>query len=445
MPKCTRVPVGAAAAVTLLSMSDDESAVASLKPVEPGPTADFPAAEGGEPLLSVSAGGVNYTLLGTAHVSRESADEVERLLKGGGFDAVAIELDAGRHAAITRPDSWAQLDLFKVIREGKAGMLMANLALGAFQQRMADQVGIEPGEEMRVAIRAAAEASLPLLLIDREIGLTLRRVNAAIPWYKRMMLMSGLLTSVVSSEKIDPAEIEKLKQGDILDATFNEFAQSSKEMYVPLISERDEYMALKLQEQTRKGGKPGFANVLVVVGAGHLRGLAEHLRKPDAEPATRRAQLESVPKPGVLPKLLPWLIVIAILAGFAVGFMRGPELGWQVVGDWFLYNGVLAGIGGLLALGHPLTVLAAAVGAPFTSLNPLLGVGFVAAAVQIWLRKPLVGDFSSLRRDVGSLKGWYSNRVGRVLLVFVLTTLGSAAGTWVAGARIVVRLTGAEG
>lgn len=396
----------------------------------------------------MSSGGVNYTLLGTAHVSRQSADEVERLLAGGGFDAVAIELDPARHAAITQPKTWEQLDLFKVIRDGKAGMLMVNLALGAFQQRLADQVGIEPGEEMRVAIRAADEANLPLLLIDRDIGQTLRRVTAAIPWYRRLMLTSGLLTSVVSNEKIEPEEIEKLKQGDILDATFNEFAQSSKEMYVPLITERDEYMALKLQEQTGTNGEPRFRNVLVVIGAGHLRGLEGFLEggsRPTAERRQRRTELEQIPPKSTLSKLLPWLIVALILTGFVIGFMRGPELGWQVVGDWFLYNGVLAGLGGILALGHPLAILAAALGAPFTSLNPLIGVGFVAAAVQLWARKPLVGDFSSLRRDVGSLKGWYRNRVGRVLLVFVLTTLGSVAGTWLAGASIVVRLTGGDG
>lgn len=444
MSKCTCGNGAGAAAGTLLGMSLDDSA-------ETIPDSGLPEAAaltGGEPVRTVSAGGVNYTLLGTAHVSKQSADEVERLLAGGGFDAVAIELDPARHAAITNPSSWEDLDLFKVIREGKAGMLMVNLALGAFQQRLADQVGIEPGEEMRVAIRAANEVGLPLLLIDRDIGLTLRRVNAAIPWYRRLMLTSGLLTSVVSNEKIEPEEIEKLKEGDILDATFNEFAQSSKEMYVPLISERDEYMALKLQEQSGSGGRPRYRNVLVVIGAGHLKGLAGYLEASApsvAERKARRTELEHIPPKGLLPKLLPWLIVAVILTGFVIGFLRGPELGWQVVGDWFLINGVLAGLGAILALGHPLTVLASAVGAPFTSLNPLIGVGFVAAAVQMWIRKPLVSDFTSLRRDVGSLKGWYNNRVGRVLLVFVLSTLGSVAATWVAGASIFVRLSGGDG
>lgn len=406
-----------------------------------------PASEaaGNEPLTTVTSGGVTFTILGTAHVSAQSAEAVKRLLDSSEFDAVAIELDRGRHSAITKPDRWQQLDLFQVIREGRAGMLVASLALGAFQQRLADQVGIEPGQEMRTAISSAQEHGLPLLLIDRDIGVTLRRVNAAIPWYRRLMLMSGLMAGVFSNEKIEPEEIERLKEGDMLDAAFSEFAQNSKDTYVPLIRERDEYMALKLLEQTRAlEERPRYRNVLVVIGAGHMRGLVEQLESlggqlPDLR--SRRTELEQIPKPGIWPKLLPWLLVALILTGFVIGFARGPELGWQVLGDWFLFNGGLAALGSALALGHPLTVLATAVAAPFTSLNPLIGVGFVAAAVQLWLRKPLMADFAMLRRDVTSLRGWYRNRAARTLLVFVLSTIGSASATWIAGASIIRRLS----
>lgn len=410
----------------------------------PAPAAASPL-PAGEPLAEVSCAGTTFVLLGTAHVSRQSAAEVARLLADGGFDAVAVELDAGRHASMTRADSWENLDLFRVIRSGQAGMLMASLALGAFQQRLADQVGIEPGEEMRTAIREASRQGKPLLLIDRDIGTTLKRVNANIPWFRRLMLMSGLLLSTVSGEKIAPEEIERLKEGDILEATFSEFAEGSAEMYGPLIAERDEFMALRLVQEAQ--GR-GWERVLVVIGAGHLAGTVRHLEAlaADAEaragaPARLR-ELAAVPPPSVWPKVLPWLIVVLVLAGFVLGFLRGPELGFTVLRDWVLINGVLAGIGAMLALAHPLTVLASIIGAPFTSLNPFIGVGFVAAAVQLWVRRPRVADFSSLRRDTGSLRGWYGNRVSRTLLVFMLTTLGSAAGTWLAGARIVVRLTG---
>lgn len=411
----------------------DSTAVPS--PIEPQPPVTA------EPTSIVELDGVTYTLLGTAHVSVESADEVERLMSTGDYDAVAIELDAGRYANITNPDTWAQTDLFKVIRQGRAGMLIANLALSAFQQRLADQVGIEPGQEMRVAIKAANKAQLPLLLIDRDIGVTLQRVSSSMPWYKRLGLMAGLLTSVVSNEKITPEDVEALKQGDMLEATFNEFAESSKELYGPLISERDEYMAVRLQQETRRPAGPRFTNVLVVIGAGHLRGLKECLQAGvEIDPALRRRELEEV-KPGPRwGKLIPWLIAVLVIVGFIVGFLRSPELGAQVVLDWALYNGVLAGLGALVALAHPLTILTAIVASPLTSLNPLIGAGFVASGVELWLRKPAVADFENLRRDVTTARGWWRNRVSRTLLVFILTTLGSAAGAYVAGASIFVRL-----
>jgi pheromone shutdown-related protein TraB len=394
-----------------------------------------------EPVSVVEVDGVTYTLLGTAHVSRASADEVERLMETGHYDAVAIELDAGRFANITNPDNWAKTDLFKVLREGKAGMLMANLALSAFQQRLADQVGIEPGQEMRVAISAAGKAGLPLLLIDRDIGITLRRVNSSMPWYKRLTLMAGLATSVVSNEKISPEEVEALKQGDMLEATFAEFAQSCKELYVPLISERDEYMAVRLEQEARRAGSPRFSNVLVVIGAGHLKGLERHLRAGvPADLAAQRKRLEEVKPPARWGKLVPWLIAVLVIAGFIVGFLRSPELGTQVILDWVLYHGVLAGLGALIALAHPLTILTAVLVSPLTSLNPLVGAGFVAAGVELWLRKPQVADITNLRSDVTTARGWWRNRVSRTLLVFILTTLGSAAGTYIAGASIFVRL-----
>src|SRR5690554_2983613 len=298
-----------------------------------------------------------------------------------------------------------------MLREGKAGMLMANLALGAFQKRLADQVGIEPGQEMRVAISAADEAGLPLLLVDRDIGITLRRVNAAIPWYRRLMLMSGLAASVFSNEKIEPEDIEKLKQGDILEATFSEFAQKSSEMFKPLISERDEYMAIRLLQQIRRAERPRFSNVLVVIGAGHLKGLESELRaEPEvAAAAERRRALEVVPPPGKAMRFIPWIIVALVLTGFVLGFMRGPELGWSIVLDWILINGGLAAAGAAIALAHPLTVLASFVAAPLTSLNPLLGVGFVAAGLELLLRKPMMGDFQALRTDVTSARGWWRN------------------------------------
>lgn len=396
----------------------------------------------GQPSEVLELGGTRYTLLGTAHVSRTSAEAVEALASSGRFDAIAIELDAGRHAALVDPERWAKLDLFKVLREGKVALVAANLALGAFQQRIAEQFGIEPGQEMRAAIRAAKEAGLPLLLIDRDVGVTLRRVSGNLSWWQRMTLLSGLLASLFTSEKVSEEEIEKLKEGDMLEATFTEFAQSSKRLYTPLIAERDRYMAARLRESAGSGEAPRYREVLVVVGAGHLKGLAAALRDEQGDPKAVRRELEQLPEPSIWPKLIPWLLVAFVLAGFAVGFARNPNFGLQLLSEWSLITGLLAAVGASVALAHPLTILASAVSAPVTTLHPLLGVGFVAAAVELWLRRPEVGDFSRLRRDVTSLRGWWRNRVAHTLLVFFLSSLGASIGFYLAGARLFGKLFG---
>ena len=232
---------------------DDEALQAAEELSQPPakPTSEELAAlAGDQPVAVVEHGGVRFTLLGTAHVSKASADVVTQMAGSGAFDAVAIELDQARYASLTDSQNWQKVDLFKIIRQGKAAMLAVNLALSAFQQRLADQFGIEPGAEMRAAIAGAKEAKLPLLLVDRDIGITLRRVYGNMGWWKRLLLLSGLLASVFSRDEIEEEEIERLKEGDILEATFTEFAENSEQMYLPLITERDQYMVSKLLTQT---------------------------------------------------------------------------------------------------------------------------------------------------------------------------------------------------
>ncbi|HKI57541.1 MAG TPA: TraB/GumN family protein [Trueperaceae bacterium] len=398
---------------------------------------------GEQPHAEVEAHGVRFTLLGTAHVSKTSAETVTRLAASGRFDAIAIELDPGRHAALTDEAAWAKMDLFRVFRERKAGMVAANLALGAFQQRLADQLGIEPGAEMKAAIRAADEAGLPLLLVDRDIGVTLRRVYANVPWWQRVTILAGLAASVLSREQISEEEIERLKEGDMLEATFTEFAERSERMYQPLIAERDRFMAARLEQEAAGTGPQGPREVLVVLGAGHLQGVAATLREPPGEPAWQRiAALSEVPKGRPWGRIVAWTIVAIVLIGFAIGFARSPALGLSLLVDWVVINGGLAALGAIIALAHPLTVVVTALAAPLTSLNPLIGAGFVAAGVEMWLRKPNIGDFATLRQDVTSLRGWWRNRVARVFLVFIFATLGSAIGTYLAGFRIFGRLLG---
>lgn len=367
------------------------------------------------------------------------------MIRSGDFDAVAIELCPTRYQSATQPDAMAKMDLFQVLRQGKAGMVAASLALGAFQQRVAEQSGVTPGAEMQMAIKETKRADLPLYLVDRDIGVTLKRIYHNVPWWQRMSLISGLLGSVMSRKKVSSEEIERLKEGDVLESTFAEFAEQSESLYAPLIRERDRYMALRLREEIA-GKAP--RHILVVVGAGHMKGLGEHLQvlgqqPPGAEAIDEeRRSLEVTPQRSKLWKALPWVIVALVLTGFAIGFSRDTGLGWSLVGEWFLINGALSALGSAIALAHPLTIIATFIAAPLTSLNPTIGAGFVAAGVELALRRPTVGDFSRLRHDVSAPRGWWKNRVARTLLVFLLATLGSAAGTWIAGLRIAGQLFG---
>lgn len=392
------------------------------------------------PRRVLQVGETRYTLLGTAHVSAESAADVRALIHSGDFDAVAIELCDSRHHSLTNPDALGEQDLFQIFRQGKAGMVAASLALGAFQQRVAEQSGIEPGAEMRAALEESRDAGLPLLLIDRDVGITLKRIYHNVPWWQRFSLFSGLLGSVLSRQQVSAEEIERLKEGDVLESTFSEFAAESTSLFTPLITERDRYMTLRLAEDAGPGR---YRHVLVVIGAGHMKGIAEQLEQPlPAEPAAEREALDTTPPPSRIWRALPWIITLLVLTGFAIGFSRNTELGWQLVGEWFLINGVLSGAATLAALAHPVTVAATFFAAPLTSLNPTIGAGFVAAGVELYMRKPKVRDFSTLRHDVTELKGWWRNRVSRTLLVFLAATLGSAAGTWIAGFRIAGALFG---
>jgi len=275
------------------------------------------------------------------------------------------------------------------------------------------------------------------LLIDREVGITLKRVYRNVPWWRRLTLVSGLVVSVVSHEKVTEEEIERLKEGDILETTFAQFADQAKDLYVPLIDERDRYMAARLHEEL-SSGKVG--HVLAVIGAGHLKGLANYLQEGVENPAQVVAELDHLPVSSRWPRIIPWVIVALILTGFGIGFYRSPDLGVQMVIDWILINGGLSALGALIAAGHPLTIATAFLAAPITSLNPTIGAGMVTAAVEVYLRKPRVGDFSRLRKDTTHWSGWRHNSVARILLVFLLSTLGSAIGTYVAGFRIFERL-----
>jgi len=392
----------------------------------------------GQPVRIVERDGVRYTLLGTAHVSRASVEAVERAIESGRFDAVAVELDAQRLQALTNPDALAKLDLVEVIRKGRVALFAANLALAAYQRRLAEQLEIEPGAELKRAVVMANERNLPVHLIDREVGLTFKRASQRLGFFGKIKLVMGLGAGLFASEEVGEDEIEKLKQGDMLEASFGEFASESPALYETIIGERDRYMATRLREVH----DPAQREVLAVVGAGHLAGLARYLETDTDAPGPLRESLEDVPK----KRNIPWItlaILAIVLTGIGVGFYRGGlGVGSELLAVWAMYTGGLAGLGCLLAGSHPLSILTAIVVAPFKPFRLSIPTGAFSALVEARLRKPAYEDFLKLRDDAQSVRGWYRNRVTRVVLTFMLTNLGSMLGLWLTGFQVWGKVAG---
>lgn len=395
----------------------------------------LPEAARGQPMLRVEREGTRFTLLGTAHVSQASVDAVEALVDSGRFDAIAIELDPMRHRALTQGEGLHQLDLFRIIREGKTGMVAANLALAAYQRRLAEQLDVQPGAELKAAAVRAEAHGLAVHLIDRDVGTTLRRAWGGLGFWGRSKLMAGLAASLIDDEQVDESEIEKLKQGDMLESSFGEFAAGSPPVYRALIAERDQYMAAKLRRCIEAGHK----DVLAVVGAGHLKGLAAELAGDQRDAESTLAELDTLPRGSKVPWFTLFLAVF-LLGGFAWGFSQGAEIGGGMVLAWVLATGIPGAIGCAVAGGHPLSILGAFLSSPFTPLHPALASGTVSAAIETWMRKPTYADFLHLRDDTTSLRGWWRNRVSRVLVNFFLTSMGTAIGVWTGGVHIVRQL-----
>jgi pheromone shutdown-related protein TraB len=382
-------------------------------------------------IVTVSLGERSVTLIGTAHVSRESIDEVKTHIRDEKPGMVCVELDGGRFKSMDSKDDWERLNVTKAFREGKGFLLIANLVLAGFQRRMGIGLGVKPGEEMIAACNTAKELGIPYRFCDREVQITLRRAWARCSLWSKCKLLASLISSAFSTEKLSEKEIENLKQASELDGMMAELASYLPAVKETLIDERDRYLAAKIWIAGQE--RPAGEKLLAVVGAGHLSGLRAHLEKISAgnEDADVDA-FDVIPPPSFLSKAAGWIIPVAIAALIAAGFFQaGAAQSLSMLLRWVLWNGSLAALGTLIALGHPLSILISFLGAPIATLNPFIGVGLFSGITEAWVRKPRVQDVENIAEDFSSLKGIYRNRVSRALLVFFLSSLGGAVGNFI--------------
>ena len=384
--------------------------------------------------MIIQTGGKAIILIGTAHVSKESIEEVRFAIREEKPDMVCVELDKGRSDAMSS-NAWEKLDVAKVFKEGKGFLLIANLVLAGFQRRLGAGLGVKPGEEMKAALETAQELGIPHALCDREVQITLHRAWSKCGFWNKSKLLASLFASAFTTEKLSTEEIENLKSRSELDGMMNELASYLPPVKETLIDERDRFLAAKIWNA-------GGMRPLAVVGAGHMEGIKTHLEKIAAgEESSDVEFLNAIPPRGIFSRIAQWALPVVIAAILGLSFYKlGASSGLSDLLRWLCWNGGLAALGTILALGHPLSVLVSLLGAPIATVNPFVGVGLFSGLTEASLRKPRVIDAESINDDVGSLKGLYRNRITRALLVFFLSSIGGIVGNFIAIPSIVGQL-----
>ncbi len=364
-------------------------------------------------------------ILGTAHVSRHSVDEVNHVIDTIRPDTVCVELDNLRYQTLIDGHRWKQLDLFQVIREKKVLFLIANLVLSAYQRRIGELLGVKPGAELMAAVSKAKEHGMELVLADRDIQATLKRTWANLSLWKKSQLLSLMLSAFFSAKEVTEEEVEKLKERDVLNETMAEFAKSMPEVKAPLIDERDRYMMSTIQDA------PG-QTIVAVVGAGHVEGMVSHLGQ-----TVDRKSLTEIPPPSMWGTALKWVIPLIVIGSFFWGYQKHAGQTLQaMIFAWCLPTSIGSALMTLVAGARPWTIVSAFLASPITTLNPTLGVGMITGLVEAALRRPTIEDCENIQ-NVTTLKDWYQNRFTRVLLVVIFSSIGAAVGAFIGASWLI--------
>lgn len=361
-------------------------------------------------------------IISTAHVSKESVVEVKEAIDSIQPDVVCIELDYKRARALQNPVK-EDIDIKQIIRQKKLVSFAANLILSNYQKKIAEDLDTQVGAEMLQAIHSANEHSIPLRYIDRDVQVTLKRIWNPLSLWKKATLGVGLAASLFSKEEISEDNIEELKQSDLLMAAIDDLDESFPEVSNVILHERNIYMAQKIRELP-------YENIVVVIGAAHAPGMIASLNTDhDISDLDTVTEVKSHRISGfIVPAIVVTLLILVTF--------KSPAMGFQQLSSWIFLSSTLSGVGALLAFAHPITIIISIATAWIGIMSPVLAVGMFAALSESYFRPPLTSEFTTLSEDVSSIKGWYSNRVLKILLIFILTTVLSSIGTLISTTNI---------
>ncbi len=376
----------------------------------------------------VEAKGKRFVIIGTAHVSKESAELVRTVIERENPDKVCVELDEQRYKALSQKKKWESLDIKQVIKQKQLSTLIINIILASYQKKIGEQLGVMPGTELLEAAKTAEEMKIPIVLADRDVRTTLKRAWSSMSFWQKLKFFSSGLAGVFDKEEITEDKLTELREKDALNELLAELGREMPVLKRVLIDERDSFISTKMQNA--EGEK-----IVSVVGAGHKKGIIEAIKNEKTEDLEK---ISIIPPPSPWVKIIGWGIPAIIIASlFFIGFTKGSAEAGENVLFWILANGIPSALGAFLAYGHPLTVIASFLAAPITSLTPVIGAGYVAAFVQAYVKPPIVKEFHTVTDDVSKVKLWWKNRLLRIILVFILSGLGSAVGTYVGAYKII--------
>ena len=375
-------------------------------------------------LIKIELEDKTVTIIPTAHVSKNSAEMAEKAIDEIQPDCICIELDEDRYKSISDPKRYRQTNLSQIIKDKKVAFMLVNLILGNYQRRISKQLGSTSGSEMLVGIRKAEELNANLVLADRKIQTTFKRIWSALTLKDKLKMVYLIISSLFDDEEISEEDLLKLQQQDALNAALGEVSNAFPALSEVLVTERDKYIANKIRNAPGK-------NVVAIMGAAHTIGVQKYIHEDyDIAP------LDEIPPKKPSSKILKWIFPAIILIAIISSFSFDKEMGFKQIKTWILFNGTLSALGALLAGGHILSILVAFICAPVTSLNPLLAAGWFAGLTEAKLRNPTVEDFDRLSEDLNTVKGFWKNKVTRVLLVVILANLGSTIGTIISSLNI---------
>lgn len=362
-------------------------------------------------------------IIGTAHVSQNSVDEVREAILEDQPDVVAIELDKGRYQRLMNERNGIVEDdtihITKIIKENKVGVFLVTTLLSYMQNKIGEDVDIKPGAEMIGAIEASEEIGCRIALIDRDINITLQRVLNSMSTWEKMKFVYGIVSSLFSSES-EEIDIEELKEQSNIEQAMEYFKEISPGAYTALVKERDAYLAKGIL------GIPED-RVIAVVGAGHREGIIEYLDHPETLPSY--AELNDMNKRGGIPwiKIILALIPISFIVIFFLAWMNGIQIEGDIK-QFIVISMIMGFIGSILSGSKIQSAIIGGLVAPLTIIHPVLAAGWFSGLAEAKFRHVRKQDINNLG-NIESFRDLWNNNIIRILLVVIGTNLGVSIAT----------------